>query len=128
MATYQARGRKSRLIVAFMIILVFLVGGGVGVLVGRALPHSAAAKPTTPPTTGTRAPPSSRSSTTTAPPLALGLIAVTPANGAKGVAADAPITVTFSAPLASSSPAPILDPTPAGSWRERSELHIHAEH
>jgi hypothetical protein len=117
MATYQARGRKSRLIVAFMIILVFLVGGGVGVLVGRALPHSAAAKPTTPPTTGTRAPPSSGSSTTTAPPLALGLIAVTPANGAKGVAADAPITVTFSAPLASSSPAPILDPTPAGSWR-----------
>lgn len=53
---------------------------------------------------------------------ALRVLASTPATKATGVAGDAPITVEFSAPLSSSSPAPTLSPSTPGSWRVHGSL------
>lgn len=41
---------------------------------------------------------------------------ITPGDAARGVATDAPVTVTFSAPLGSSTPTPTLNPPVAGNW------------
>lgn len=52
----------------------------------------------------------------TAPPAPLTVSSINPAANAAGVAANAPITVTFSSPLAKSSPLPSLSPSTPGSW------------
>jgi hypothetical protein len=50
--------------------------------------------------------------------LPLNVVAVTPVDGASGVASDATITVQFSVPLAAHSPVPTLTPPVAGSWQQ----------
>ena len=62
---------------------------------------------------------------TTVPParpaaskLPLNVVAVTPVDGASGVASDTTITVRFSVPLAAHSPVPSLDPPVAGTWQQ----------
>src|SRR5579875_3878675 len=51
-----------------------------------------------------------------APAPALRVTSVTPADGATGVGPEGPVTVTFSAPLAPSSPMPSVSPEGAGTW------------
>ncbi len=111
MATYKSRGRRSPVVAVTTIVLVFLAGGVTGAVVSRVLSR---ATPAT--TSGGSTPPAVSTSTTTLPPPALSVVSVTPPNGATGVAADAPITVSFSAPLAADSPSPILEPAPSGTW------------
>jgi hypothetical protein len=48
----------------------------------------------------------------------LEIASVTPADGASGVASDATLTVTYSAPLSPTSPVPTLAPAVAGSWQQ----------
>jgi len=111
MTSYRARGRRSPFLVAATIVLLLLVGGVIGAFVSRAIGHG------TPSEASSHGHPSSGSSpSTSAAPPALSLASVTPANGATGVAANAPITVAFSAPLSNVSPLPILAPTTSGSW------------
>ena len=50
--------------------------------------------------------------------LPLSVIAVSPVDGASGVASDATITVHFSVPLAANSPVPTLTPPVAGTWQQ----------
>ena len=50
------------------------------------------------------------------PAAALQMVSVTPAAGAEGVNGASPIRVTFSAPLAASSPMPALSPSIPGQW------------
>lgn len=50
--------------------------------------------------------------------LPLNLVAVTPVDGAAGVASNATITVKFSVPLAANSPVPTLTPPVAGTWQQ----------
>jgi hypothetical protein len=50
------------------------------------------------------------------PVTPLSVVSVTPATHARGVDGTAPIKVTFSAPLASDSPLPIVKPAIAGNW------------
>ena len=126
MSTPRTRGRS--LPVATAIVVVLLAGGVAGAVVDRAILHStpSGSRGTTstsamPGTTGTQSgttgTASSRtSSTTSAPPAALTVVSVTPASGAAGVAADSPIVVSFSAPLAKGSPPPTLVPATPGSW------------
>ncbi|HWG73838.1 MAG TPA: Ig-like domain-containing protein, partial [Acidimicrobiales bacterium] len=57
------------------------------------------------------------STTTTAPPPPLTVTSVTPANGATNVSGVTPVVVNFSAPLAPSSPMPVVSPTVPGSWQ-----------
>ena len=128
MSTPGPRARSPR--VAAMVIIVFLIGGVAGAFVDRAIvDRKPAATSTTSSTTaptnttgsGTTTPSSTSSTTTSAPPAALALALITPVSGAKGVAANAPITVTFSAPLSKSSPTPVLAPAPSGSWSANGE-------
>jgi len=46
----------------------------------------------------------------------LGVVSVTPGNGANGVSGSAPVTVTFTSGLAASSAMPVLSPAVAGQW------------
>jgi peptidoglycan hydrolase-like protein with peptidoglycan-binding domain len=48
---------------------------------------------------------------------ALTVLSVTPANGATSVNGAAPITVTYSGPIAKSTPLPTLSPNIPGSWQ-----------
>ena len=50
--------------------------------------------------------------------LPLNVVAVTPVDGASGVASDTTITVHFSAPLAANSSVPTLTPSVAGTWQQ----------
>ena len=50
--------------------------------------------------------------------LPLNVVAVTPADGATGVASDATITVQFSVALDAHSPVPTLTPAVAGTWQQ----------
>ena len=45
------------------------------------------------------------------------VVATSPTTGSTGVATDASVTVTFSAPVAPTSPAPSLSPAVAGTWQ-----------
>jgi hypothetical protein len=108
------------------IVFVFAAGGVTGAFINRAMTHS------TPSATGGRTATGSTSSTTTVPgstttspatsttttPVApvLSVASVTPTDGATAVAANAPITVSMSAPLSKVSPLPVLAPTTPGSW------------
>jgi hypothetical protein len=52
-----------------------------------------------------------------APPVpGLRVVSVTPGRGATGVDGAAPVSVEFSAPLAASSPLPVLRPAARGTW------------
>jgi hypothetical protein len=48
---------------------------------------------------------------------ALSVASVSPGNGSTGVNGASPITVTYSGPVAKSTPMPTLSPSIAGSWR-----------
>ena len=100
------------------IILVFIAGALTGVVVDRNLVRGA----TSPPgandrsSGGSTSTSTSTSSTTTLLPAALVVTSVSPSSGAQAVAPNAPITVSFSAPLSTESPVPTLSPPVAGAW------------
>jgi hypothetical protein len=52
-----------------------------------------------------------------APPQPVSVVSVTPAAQSTGVNGTTPISVTFSAPLAASSPMPAVSPSISGSWQ-----------
>lgn len=52
-----------------------------------------------------------------AAPAPLTVVSVSPGSGSRGVNGAAPITVTFSSPLAPQTPLPTLSPKIAGHWR-----------
>jgi len=58
------------------------------------------------------------------PAVALQVLSVTPAAGAKGVNGAAPIRVQFSAPLAANTPMPALSPRIAGSWQVEGDTAV----
>jgi peptidoglycan hydrolase-like protein with peptidoglycan-binding domain len=84
-----------------------LVAAAIGVTV---VAHSSGGKVSATPTTVPSAQPA-------ASKLPLNVVAVTPLDGASGVASDATITVQFSVPLAAHSPVPTLTPLVAGTWQ-----------
>jgi peptidoglycan hydrolase-like protein with peptidoglycan-binding domain len=55
-----------------------------------------------------------------APAKPITVVSVSPAKATTGVNGTAPITVTFSAPLATDSPMPTVTPTVGGSWQRVS--------
>ena len=85
-----------------------VVAAAIGVTV---VAHSSSGKVSTAPTTVP-------ANQVVAPKLPLNVIAVTPVDGASGVASNATITVKFSVPLAANSPVPSLTPPVAGSWQQ----------
>jgi peptidoglycan hydrolase-like protein with peptidoglycan-binding domain len=58
------------------------------------------------------------------PAVALQVMSVTPAAGARGVDGAAPIRVQFSAPLAASTPMPQLSPQIAGNWQVEGDTAV----
>jgi len=58
------------------------------------------------------------------PAVALQMLSITPAAGAKGVNGTSPIRVQFSAPLAPNSPMPTLSPSIAGHWAVQSDAAV----
>ena len=58
------------------------------------------------------------------PAVALQVLSVTPAAGAKGVNGAAPIRVQFSAPLAANTPMPTLSPHITGSWQIEGDTAV----
>ena len=58
------------------------------------------------------------------PAVALQVLSVTPAAGAKGVNGADPIRVQFSAPLAANTPMPTLSPHIAGSWQVEGDTAV----
>ncbi len=58
------------------------------------------------------------------PAAGLQFVSVTPAAGAKGVNGASPIRVTFSAPLAASSPMPALSPSIPGTWTVQGDSAV----
>jgi peptidoglycan hydrolase-like protein with peptidoglycan-binding domain len=58
------------------------------------------------------------------PAVALQVLSVTPAAGAKGVNGADPIRVQFSAPLAADTPMPVLSPQIAGSWQVEGDTAV----
>jgi hypothetical protein len=58
------------------------------------------------------------------PAAPLSVVSVTPAANARGVNGAAPIRVQFSAPLAASSPMPLLRPQIPGSWHIRGKSAV----
>ena len=55
---------------------------------------------------------------------ALTVASVSPGNGSTGVNGASPITVTYSGPIAKSTPMPTLSPSIAGSWRVSKDKAI----
>jgi hypothetical protein len=55
---------------------------------------------------------------------ALSVASVSPGNGSTGVNGASPITVTYSGPIAKSTPMPTLSPSIAGSWRVSKDKAI----
>ena len=72
--------------------------------------HSSGGEVSATPTTVPSAP-------STASKLPLNVVAVTPVDGASGVATDATITVQFSVPLGAHSPSPMMTPPVPGTWQ-----------
>ncbi len=58
------------------------------------------------------------------PAVALQVLSVNPAAGAKGVNGSDPIRVQFSAPLAASTPMPTLSPHITGSWQVEGDTAV----
>ena len=59
-----------------------------------------------------------------APPQTLRVVSVSPRDGSAGVNGTAPLTVTFSAPLAAASPMPRLSPAIPGTWRGAGDAAV----
>jgi peptidoglycan hydrolase-like protein with peptidoglycan-binding domain len=91
-----------------IILLAVAAVGVVIVAVSYVLLHAAGAQPRAPRTGGGRGAGRTIS--------ALQVRSVTPAAGARHIDGSAPITVAFSAPLASGSPEPVIRPAVAGTW------------
>lgn len=110
--------RAPRGVLVLTLVLVFLAGGITGAALALGLgDHSTSpGKAATGAGSGTGTSSTTSSTTTTAPP-ALGVTSIVPASGSQDVAAGAPITVSFSAPIAPSSPMPVVTPSTAGSWQ-----------
>lgn len=112
MKTYRSR-RVAPLVKVASILAAICVAGVLGAVIehqmARGSRHSAK---------GARATTEGKAATTTSPP-ALRLVAMEPANGATGVSATEPISLTFSSPLSSSSPLPTITPSIEGSWSEQ---------
>ncbi len=103
-----ARPRSSRgWITAIVAASVAVVAVGVAVVVVR--PRTTTAAPATTTTTKGAVEASQHVGPFT-------VVATSPAAGATGVPTDASVTVTFSAPVAPSSPTPSLAPAVAGTW------------
>ncbi|MGA2521870.1 MAG: L,D-transpeptidase family protein [Acidimicrobiales bacterium] len=68
----------------------------------------------------TRVKPTSAGAAPTKPPLPLEVVSSAPAPDATDVATDAPISVTFTVPLATGTPVPSLSPSVPGSWVQTS--------
>jgi peptidoglycan hydrolase-like protein with peptidoglycan-binding domain len=76
---------------------------------------------------GSHAAPAARPAAVTArlrPAVALHVLSVTPASGARNVNGAAPIRVQFSAPLAARTPMPHLSPHIAGSWQVEGDSAV----
>jgi lipoprotein-anchoring transpeptidase ErfK/SrfK len=58
------------------------------------------------------------------PAVALQVLSVTPAAGAKGVNGASPIRVQFSAPLAANTPMPTLSPHITGTWQVEGDTAV----
>lgn len=65
----------------------------------------------------------------TAPIRSVAVSSTVPANGATGVPSDQVVTVTLSAPVATGSGLPVLDPAVPGTWRRSGirDLTFHAD-
>jgi peptidoglycan hydrolase-like protein with peptidoglycan-binding domain len=101
--TTRSRVRWSAVAV---VILALLVGSGTIALLSRTKALPAAASTATP-----RA-------------IHLSVVSMSPASGATAVAPSSDITVSFSAPLASDSPLPTLNPPEQGSWQPVSPSEL----
>jgi Bacterial Ig-like domain len=64
------------------------------------------------------------SGTARQPAVPLRVLSVTPAAGATGVNGAAPIRVQFSAPVAASTPMPLLSPQIAGGWQVQGDTVV----
>jgi len=64
----------------------------------------------------TAAPTTTVAPTTTLPPTLPSVIKITPATGATNIAANAAITIDFSAPVAAGAPQPTISPAAPGIW------------
>ena len=118
MAEHSRRRLRGRYLLVSGATLV-IVTAGAFVAANRASGKVGSPRATHAPTTTLPAssPPSSPgASTTTAPPAPLTVTSVFPADHAGTVAYASTITVSFSAPLAASSPPPSLSPPLTGSW------------
>ena len=102
----HSRQRRSRtpLRIALALVVVAVLAGGVLVAAGHHGHRGSASPPST-------------ASATTVPAAPLRVQAITPAEGAAGVASDATVTVAFSRPLAAASPLPTLAPAVPGTWQ-----------
>lgn len=114
-ARSQPRRHRRWLLVAVLIVVVALVAGAAYALGRRGTSTGSAAGHT-----GSAPPPAGRKTSTGGSSPASGdpltVVSTTPANGAKGVAANATLTVAFSGPLAAHSPQPSLTPPVSGKW------------
>ncbi|MHB8246725.1 MAG: L,D-transpeptidase family protein [Acidimicrobiales bacterium] len=109
------RGSISLPLVAGLVVLALIVGGGVGFLVTR--PGRAGSS------TRQGSPSSSTSSTT--PPstaAALRVVKVTPTTGSTKVNPALPISITFSSAVASNSARPRLSPSTPGTWNVQGNV------
>jgi hypothetical protein len=93
------------------VIAILLVGGVIGVIATRVVEQHDRTSPSTTTTTQAGATGGAGGATT-----ALHVTSEAPTNGSTGVAGNAPIVLTFSAPISASSPLPTLTPAVAGTW------------
>ncbi len=111
-------------ILATVVGVVLVAGVVVAVTFGTASPaHSASALATQVPSTAPAIPtaqPTQRPSPSPTPPAPLQVMSISPASGASGVNGTSAVTVTFSAPLAPTSPLPTFSPAISGTWHAGS--------
>jgi lipoprotein-anchoring transpeptidase ErfK/SrfK len=107
---------SKRTMLVLGVVAAVAIAGVVGTVVVHAAgsdPAAAAAAHTAP------AAPQPQAKQAAAPPATqapLAVASISPATGATGVAADAHLTVTYTAPLTVTPPTPTLSPAVAGSW------------
>jgi peptidoglycan hydrolase-like protein with peptidoglycan-binding domain len=112
-AAAKPKGRRGAALTASGAAMVLLAGVGV---VAFASPGSHAA-----PVTSAQAAVAAKQD---APAVALSVLSVTPASGAKGVNGAAPIKVRFDSPLAANSPMPRLSPHISGKWQVEGDTAV----
>jgi len=107
---------RALLIAAVLIVALLVAVAAVG-LAPRPASASAGGASSASPIPVAAASPSVTPSVTPTPAAPLKVTAVSPAAGAKKVAFGQTIRVTFSAPLAATTPFPLLSPAIPGAWR-----------